>query len=143
MSCCVCGAEDFEEGWQRWDDHPARRQWHVMKDLGSGAMSQVGPRPCGRTCAGSAARRRAASGAAVWAWRRRCARRVGRFLGSERVLPPAGSQVVLAQNIQTGEMAALKVVFLESPTVADDPEHLALLQRWVWHSALPSSQPAI
>lgn len=40
-------------------------------------------------------------------------------------------QVVLAQNIQTGEMAALKVVFLESPNVADDPEHLALLQRWV------------
>ncbi|KAL4448604.1 hypothetical protein ABPG75_005823 [Micractinium tetrahymenae] len=77
MSCCVCGSEDFEEGWQRWDDHPARRQWHVLKDLGTGAMSQV----------------------------------------------------VLAQNIQSGEMAALKVVFLESPNVADDPDHLALLQR--------------
>ncbi len=41
MSCCVCGADDFAEGWQRWDDHPAQRHWEVLKDLGSGALSQV------------------------------------------------------------------------------------------------------
>ncbi|PRW44918.1 CAMK CAMK1 kinase Srk1 isoform B [Chlorella sorokiniana] len=77
MSCCVCGADDFAEGWQLWDDHPAQRHWEVLKDLGSGALSQV----------------------------------------------------VLARHRVTGELAALKVVFLESPAVADDPEHLAILQR--------------
>lgn len=77
MSCCVCGADDFAEGWQRWDDHPAQRHWEVLKDLGSGALSQV----------------------------------------------------VLARHRVTGDLAALKVVFLESPAVADDPEHLAILQR--------------
>ena len=41
MSCCVCGADDFAEGWQLWDDHPAQRHWEVLKDLGSGALSQV------------------------------------------------------------------------------------------------------
>jgi hypothetical protein len=44
MSCCVCGADDFAAGWQRWDDHPARRQWEPIKDLGSGALSQAGQR---------------------------------------------------------------------------------------------------
>ncbi len=77
MGCCVCGADDFSADWQRWDDHPARKQWDVLKDLGSGAMSQV----------------------------------------------------VLARHKTSGEMAALKVVFLESPAVIDDPEHLAILQR--------------
>jgi hypothetical protein len=38
-------------------------------------------------------------------------------------------QVVLARHRGTGECAALKVVFLESPAVADDKEHLAILQR--------------
>lgn len=42
MGCCVCGADDFAEDWQQWDDHPARRQWDVIKDLGAGAMAQVG-----------------------------------------------------------------------------------------------------
>jgi hypothetical protein len=41
MTFCVCGAEDFTEDWQRWDDHPARRDWEVIKDLGAGALSQV------------------------------------------------------------------------------------------------------
>ncbi|KAL4857802.1 Calcium/calmodulin-dependent protein kinase type IV [Chlorella vulgaris] len=77
MGFCVCGADDNQEDWQRWDDHPARKQWDVVKDLGAGAMSTV----------------------------------------------------VLARNKQTGSMAALKVVFLESPAVADDPEHLTILQR--------------
>lgn len=77
MGFCVCGADDFDAGWQRWDDHPARKQWDVVKDLGAGALSQV----------------------------------------------------VLARHKTSGEMAALKVVFLESPAVVDDPEHLAILQR--------------
>lgn len=38
-------------------------------------------------------------------------------------------QVVLARHRTSGEYAALKVVFLESPAVASDPEHLATLQR--------------
>jgi hypothetical protein len=37
--------------------------------------------------------------------------------------------VVLARHKRSGDLAALKVVFLESPAVADDPEHLHLLQR--------------
>lgn len=42
MGCCVCGADDFADEWQRWDDHPAQRHWEVLKDLGAGALSQVG-----------------------------------------------------------------------------------------------------
>lgn len=50
MSCCVCGADDFTDGWQRWDDHPVRRQWDVLKDLGAGAASQVRGWRAGRVC---------------------------------------------------------------------------------------------
>lgn len=141
MSCCVCGAEDFDEGWQRWDDHPARRQWHVLKDLGSGAMSQVGPSlrcPC--AAAAATAGSRPCPGAA------RACRRLARR-PTWQLHPTRGGQaracllqVVLAQHIQSGEMAALKVVFLESPTVADDPEHLALLQRWAPGAARAAGQ---
>ena len=118
MSCCVCGAEDFSAGWERWDDHPARRQWDVIKDLGSGAMAQVcvfallSPVFCVATAAGR-----------LW--------RSGNPVHAPPSLPAPGDrpQVVLARNRQTGEMAALKVVFLQSPAVVDDPEHLELLKR--------------
>ena len=114
MVFCVCGADDFTQGWQRWDDHPARQQWEVLKDLGAGALSQVGRGVCGGggPCAAG-------------------------FPLTHTWMPPhlrhplVPLQVVLARDRRSGELAALKVVFLQCPSVADDSEHLALLQRWV------------
>ena len=65
---CTLSADDFVPAYQRWEDHPARKEWEPLQDLGSGAFSQV----------------------------------------------------VLARNMNTGALAALKVVFLDNPNL--DPE---------------------
>ncbi len=40
------------------------------------------------------------------------------------------AQVVLARNKkEPGKFAALKVVYLQSPQMVDDPEHLAIMKR--------------
>ena len=38
-----------------------------------------------------------------------------------------GAQVVLARHRQTGQLAALKVVFLEAPGA--DPDHIRIMMR--------------
>lgn len=41
-------------------------------------------------------------------------------------------QVVLAQSKKdSNEYVALKVVFLQSPEMQEDPEHVAIMRRWV------------
>lgn len=133
MGFCVCGADDNQEDWQRWDDHPARKQWDVVKDLGAGAMSTVRRRGS-RICVHLCAQEKEAHPPYPALLLLLCIR-------PNRCLVLA--QVVLARNKQTGSMAALKVVFLESPAVADDPEHLTILQRCVpTHTWRPASASA-
>ena len=31
----------YEQEWQRWGDHPVRKEYDVIMDLGEGAFSQV------------------------------------------------------------------------------------------------------
>ena len=40
-SCCVIQGGQYEQDWQRWGDHPARKEYDVIMDLGEGAFSQV------------------------------------------------------------------------------------------------------
>lgn len=41
LSCCtLTGALGMEE-WRHWDQHPARKDWDVIMDLGAGAFSEV------------------------------------------------------------------------------------------------------
>ena len=75
MGCCVCSDEFYLPDWKRWSDHPAREQWTVLKDLGSGAFADV----------------------------------------------------VLAQHVETQEIAALKVVHLHAPESLQDPEHIEIM----------------
>ena len=39
--CCVLSSDFFVPAYQRWDDHPATRDWEPLQDLGNGAFSQV------------------------------------------------------------------------------------------------------
>ncbi|GAB4817123.1 hypothetical protein N2152v2_004169 [Parachlorella kessleri] len=117
MVCsCLCTGELFEEDYYRWSDHPARQQWEVLKDLGEGAFAQV-------VSGGQSDQGRHGGGELTGAdemWR-----------GDERLLQPAqqpaAGTVVLARHRETGELAALKVVFLQSPAV--DPDHLKIMMR--------------
>ena len=46
LSCCtLTGALGMEE-WRHWDQHPARKDWDVIMDLGAGAFSEVGTAGC-------------------------------------------------------------------------------------------------
>jgi len=40
-NCCSISADDFIPEYQKWDDHPARKEWELIKDLGAGSFSQV------------------------------------------------------------------------------------------------------
>lgn len=66
--CFRIDADDLLPDYQRWDCHPIRRHFEILKELGSGSFSQV----------------------------------------------------VLARHIETGKLAALKVVFMEGPNVDDE-----------------------
>lgn len=127
-NCCVCGADDFADDWQRWDDHPARRQWEVLKDLGAGAGSQVRGLPAAAQALGATTSPRLHLESSAAARSRAPADRPLSTALRCRAPPP---QVVLARHRASGELAALKVVFLECPTFAGDEEHLATLQRCV------------
>lgn len=44
MGCfdfCTLSADDFVPAYQQWEDHPIRKEWEPLQDLGSGAFSQV------------------------------------------------------------------------------------------------------
>lgn len=41
LSCCVIQGGQYEQDWQRWGDHPVRKEYDVIMDLGEGAFSQV------------------------------------------------------------------------------------------------------
>lgn len=44
MGCfdfCTLSADDFVPAYQKWEDHPIRKEWEPLQDLGSGAFSQV------------------------------------------------------------------------------------------------------
>ena len=127
--CCTLGSDLMTPDWQRWDDHPARKQWEVLKDLGHGSFAEV---------------RRAVRGVQ---------HPPAQTPPGPPPLPPAPiprlparpPQVVLARNRQTGELAALKVVHLDSPAV--DAEHCevrggvggARWWAWVWVRACARS----
>ena len=40
-NCCVIQGGQYEQDWQRWGDHPVRKEYDVIMDLGEGAFSQV------------------------------------------------------------------------------------------------------
>ena len=40
-NCCVIQGGLYEQDWQRWGDHPVRKDYDVIMDLGEGAFSQV------------------------------------------------------------------------------------------------------
>ena len=40
-SCCVIHGGIYEQDWQRWGDHPVRKEYDVIMDLGEGAFSQA------------------------------------------------------------------------------------------------------
>lgn len=41
LSCCVLTGALGEEDWRQWAQHPARKDWDVIMDLGEGAFSQA------------------------------------------------------------------------------------------------------
>ncbi len=41
FNCCVIQGGQYEQDWQRWGDHPVRKEYDVIMDLGEGAFSQV------------------------------------------------------------------------------------------------------
>ena len=41
LSCCVLTGGLGEEDWRQWAQHPARKDWDVIMDLGEGAFSQA------------------------------------------------------------------------------------------------------
>ena len=43
FNCCVIGDVQSPD-WMRWEDHPVRKEYDIVMDLGEGAFSQV------RTC---------------------------------------------------------------------------------------------
>ncbi|KAK9831839.1 hypothetical protein WJX81_000472 [Elliptochloris bilobata] len=78
LNCCTLTGALGAEEWRQWGQHPARKDWDVIMDLGEGAFSEV---------------------------------------------------VLARSKKDPNKYAALKVVFLESPQVVDDPDHLAIMKR--------------
>ncbi|CAL8466722.1 g6258 [Coccomyxa elongata] len=78
FNCFVISGDANLPEWQQWSDHPVRKEYDVLMDLGEGAFSQV----------------------------------------------------VLGQSKKDQSVyVALKVVYLRSPEMLEDPEHLAIMRR--------------
>lgn len=41
FNCCIIYGGQYEQEWQRWGDHPVRKDYDIIMDLGEGAFSQV------------------------------------------------------------------------------------------------------
>lgn len=43
FGCLVFSGEGNLPDWQTWTDHPVRKEYDIIMDLGEGAFSQVSP----------------------------------------------------------------------------------------------------